>query len=212
MRRYAFTQSGFSIKCGPSQSAEFGEMGDLSTLVDGAFALCFDVCFAGNGSNTFFGGAGTGTRDLYLQRNAGDTNDNSITFLSTDASGDVRTVSWAGIVPNYEWARMVFNSSGAGAGTLKLYVDGTEASISSQTNDAGFDADEAFSLSFGEIDSNNIDSFYVTSVYVYDRELTSDELSQITLGVYPSDYVKAFPLHRPNRGVDRSALTPVVNE
>lgn len=209
--KYSFAQSGIPLECQVGSDANFGTLGGFSALVDGAFALCVDLRFGSNAANTFFGGAGTGSRALYLQRNAGSSRDSSITFTSTDASGDVRTVKWAGAVENNRWKTCVFNSSGLGADNLNLYVDGSLKAITSQTNDAGFNADEAFDLSFGEVSAGVIAPFDFTTLYVYNRALTASEIAQISLGVYPSGYVRGYSFPFPNIGVNRTLLTPVVN-
>lgn len=186
-------------------------MGGLSALVDGAFAICMDMQFLENGECVFFGGDGGGTRELRISRNLNDSRDSSITFDSIDASGDHRTVKWNSAIACNDWRTLIFNSSGAGAGNLDLFVDGEEKAIASQTNDAGFNADEEFDLSFGEVEAGKIVPFRVTNIYVYNRVLTADEIAEITKGRYPSDYIRAYPFYFPNIGVDRSALTPVVD-
>lgn len=208
---YAHTQSGFSIKAIDGFLADFGSLGNLASLVDGAFAFVFDLTLIENKACTLFGGVGTGTRELFLKRNAGDSRDDSITFTSTDASGDERTVKWKGAVAGNDWNRLVFNSSGLGEDNLNLYVDGVQKEIDSQTNDAGFSADEAFDLGFGEVEAGVICPFLFTSVYVYNRALTQAEIDLISKGIYPPDYVRAYPFYQPNIGVDRSLLTPVVD-
>lgn len=193
---------------GDNRTADFSTLGGLSALVDGAFTMCVDLRFGSNAANTIFGGTGAGMRDLYIKRNAGSSNDDSLTFTSTDASGDVRTVKWAGAVENNRWRSCVFTASAAGANNLNLYVDGVQKGITSQTNDAGFNADEAFDLTFGEVEAGVIAPFDFTNLYTYDRVFTGDELAQQALGVYPSDYLRGYSFPMPNIGLADPSLLP----
>lgn len=211
MRKYSFLQSGISLKCDAGSSAPLGTMGGLSSMIDGAFTLCFDFMANSNGECVFLSGEGTGTRDLLFTRNVNGVNADSIQLASTDASGDVRSVTWNGALPNNKWGRLVFVSSAAGADNLNLYVNNVLKTITSQTNDAGFNADESFDMAFGQYDANKIQPFSFTSVYIYDRALTEDEIEEVNKGVYPEDYVKAFPFYHPNIGVDKAQLTPVID-
>lgn len=211
MRKYSFLQSGFSLKCGAGSSAPLGTMGGLSSLIDTAFTLCIDLMVNSNAECIMLSGEGTGTRDLLLTRNVGGVNADSLQLASTDASGDVRSVTWNGSLPNNKWVKAAFVSSAAGADNLNLYIDGQLKTITSQTNDAGFNADESFNMTFGQYDANKIQPFSFTSVYIYNRALTAEEIAETAMGRYPSDYVKAFPFYHPNIGVDRTQLTPVVN-
>lgn len=205
---YGFTQSGFSIKGKAGVLADFGALGNLASLVDGAFAFVFDIQFLSNKECTFFGGSGTGTRELFLKRNAGGSKDDSITFTSVDASGDQRTVKWKGVLAAHDWARLVLNSSALGANNLNLHVDSVQKGIDSQTNDAGFNADESFDLGFGEVEAGVIAPFFFTSVYVYNRLLTQEEIDLISKGIYPADYVRAYPFYQPNIGLADESLLP----
>jgi len=210
--RLSTAQSGFSLHCDAGSDADFGTLGGLSALVDSAFTLCVDIQFQSNAECVFFGGTGTGTRDLYLTRNLNGTRDDSIEFSSTDASGDVRTVKWNGVQACNDWKTLMFVSSAAGANNLNLYVNNVLATITSQTHDAGFNADEAFDLRFGEVDTGKICPFNFTNLYVYNRALTAAEREQITYaGAYPDDYLRGYPFYFPNMGVDRTLLTPVVD-
>lgn len=208
--RLSNAQSGFAIECGDNKTAVLGTCGNFSSLVDGAFAIVFDAKFEDKNENYFFGGTGTGTNFLYLARNVGNSNDDSITFDSADASGDHRTVKWGGIVANYDWNNYIFNSSAFGAGNLKLYLNGLEKTITSQTNDAGFSVTEDYSLSFGEVYATHASLFRWTRVYFYNRVLTVAEIANIQLGVYPDDYIKAFLVDFPHRGLNE-ALPEWVN-
>lgn len=204
-------QSGFAVECGNDKTATLGLCGNFSSLVDGAFAIVFHAKFMEKAENYFFGGVGTGSNALYLARNVGNSNDDSITFDATDASGDRRTVKWGGIVPNHDWNNFIFNSSGFGADTLKLLLNGLEKTITSQTNDAGFSVTENYSLAFGEVLANQAALFRWTSCYFYNRALTDAEIANIQLGVYPTDYIKAFPVNFPHRGLNE-ALPTWINE
>lgn len=206
---YSFAQSGVSIQCKSGSDADFGALGNLASSVDGAFAFGFDAQFLANGECVFFGGAGTGSRELYITRNYGGSNDGAIRFSSIDASGDERTVLWnPSTSPILKWRRYIFNSTAAGSGNLKLYVDGVEATIASQTHDAGFDADEAFDLSFGEVDAGKIVPFNFTGVHVFNRALTAAEIAEAVKGRYPTDYVRAYPFYFPNIGLSDASLIP----
>lgn len=200
-------QSGFAVQCGDNKTATLGLCGNFSSLVDGAFAIVFHAKFQEKAENYFFGGTGTGSNALYLARNVGNSNDDSITFDSTDASGDRRTVKWGGVVQNYDWNNYIFNSSGFGAGTLKLFLNGLEKTITSQTNDAGFSMTENYSLAFGEVLNNKAALFMWTSCYFYNRVLTASEIANIQFGIYPSDYIKAFAVNFPNRGLNEPLST-----
>jgi len=200
--RLSRAQSGFAVECGDDKTATLGLCGNFSSLVDGAFAMVFHAKFLDKAENYFFGGTGTGTHALYLARNVGNSNDDSITFNAVDASGDQRTVKWSGIVANHDWNNFIFNSSGSGADTLKLFLNGLEKTITSQTNDAGFSIAEAFSLAFGEVNASKIAPFFFTSVYFYNRVLTASEIESIQEGTYPNDYIKAFPINFPNIGLN----------
>lgn len=146
-------------------------------------------------------GVGNGTNAFFVAKNNGDTNDDSITFSAVDGSGNVRLVKWKEVAPARSWLKMRLVSSGSGDGTLKLYVNNVEATITSQTNDGGFSISEVFEVLLG---SDNLAAALteVTGLYFYDRDVTEAEgLIAYEQEIYPSDHITAFPLTFPNRGL-----------
>jgi len=184
-----------------------GAVGDTATLgtlsgffqeTDGTFAMVFDVLFADNNYNVFFGGAITSS-SFKLMRNkvAGD-----IDIELIDETAKHRDFTWTAPLNVGTWYNVIVNGTANEADGIQLYINGTAKTASAQTNDAGFDAAVLPVLKFGDIDATNLGVFNVAKPYFYTRNLTAGEISEInTLKKYPSDFSYAWDFKRPNIGL-----------
>lgn len=188
-----------------------GAVGDTATLpsvldsffqeTDGAWAMVFDILFADDDYNVFFGG-GAGSSSFKLMRNKAS---GKIDLELIDESGDHRDYTWDAVFKKGQWYTIVVNGTGSGADGVALYVDGVLQSISAQVNDAGFDAAISMSLKFGDIDATNLGAFKFAKPYFYSRNLTADEITALTsLKKYPSDFLYAWNFKRPNIGINHT--------
>lgn len=195
-------------------SLEFtGAVGDTATLpsvlntffqeTDGTFAMAFDTFFYDDDYNVFFGGSG-GSSSFKLMRNktAG-----KIDLELIDESADHRDYTWTAPVNRNDWNNFILNGTAAGASGIDLYVNGTVKTISAQVNDAGFDAAVSMALKFGDIDATNLGAFKTTKFYFYNRNLTAAEITAIKESrTYPSDFIYAFNMKRPNIGLNKAVV------
>lgn len=190
-----------------------GTAGDTATLpsvlntffqeTDGTFAIVFDIFFSDNNYNVFFGGSG-GSSSFKLMRNK---TVGKIDLELIDESADHRDYTWTAPLNQNDWNTMVVNGTAAGASGIDLYINGTVKTISAQTNDAGFDAAVSMALKFGDIDATNLGAFRFARPYFYNRNLTTTEITAIKESKkYPSDFVYAFNMKRPNIGLYKTVV------
>lgn len=188
-----------------------GAVGDSATFpsvldtfyqeTDGTFALVFDICFADNDYNIFFGGH-NGLSYFNLIRNM---NPGNIDLVLIDASDNHRDYTWSPQLLPGKWYNLILNGTANGASGIALYVDGIVRTIAAQTNDAGYDSTATVSLSFGDQDGVNTGGFKVTKPYFYSRNLTAQEISDIkSMRKYPSDFLYAWNFKRPNIGLNKA--------
>lgn len=205
-------QTGVGILCRRSETVEFGTLGNLFELTDDVFTLVFSVLFYNQDEVNFFGGAGTGTRELLIERNNGNSRNGSLRITITDSAGNVRQVAWSPNLSSNQFYTLKIVSSGAGSGNLNLYVEGSTAeTISAQTHDGGFAPDNSFSMFGGDANSESIPPVILACpVMVFDRALSSAELEAIDQGVFPGDAVANIQGKFPNIGLDRAITAPAV--
>lgn len=193
----------YSLSLGSGDTAVLGTVSDFFEETDVSFAMVFDIKFEDTNECVFFGGAGDGTRVMYLTRNESSVNDGTIKLSLVDSAGNVRTIKWTANIPTHQWRHIIINGTATGDDGIKLYVGGVEATISSQTNDAGYAPDSSFSLAFGEVDAGNIGEFLVTKIFFYSDSLTASEITDIAnLRNYPTDFTQAYDFEAPNIGIN----------
>lgn len=198
-------QTGIGIKCGDNKSITLGNLDGIYSLLNTTFSFSFNITFLGSKENAFFGGAGSGLRDFYIIRNSNDSRDGSLRFVTTDSSGVGRDVIWSSNIAANTWYNVIFVSSSIADGDLDLYVDGTLMTISSESTNPVFAPETNFDLKFGEAQTGVIDDFIVAGpIVTYDRVLTSTEISNIQIGIYPDDYGISFTCAMPNRGLNEA--------
>ena len=188
-----------------------GAVGDTATFpsvlntffqeTDGTFAMTFDICFADNNYNVFFGGSG-GSSSFKLWRNEVAGN---IDLELIDESADHRDYTWTAPLQAGNWYNIILNGTANAADGIQLYVDGTAKTASAQTNAAGYDATVSMSLKFGDIDATNLGGFKFAKPYFYNRNLTAGEIAAIQSSrIYPTDFSYAFNFKRPNIGLNKA--------
>jgi len=200
----SYSQAGFSIECGANKVATLGECGGVTALLGGAFSVIGDFFFDNEKENKFLNGAGSGTHSVYFGRNIGSSNDDSISFSAIDASGDERTIKWAGVSPARSWQQLAFVSvdDGLGGLTMALYINAVLAAQTSETLDGTFSVAEVYDLMLGSSSLAAADTKVAGALNFYDRDLTEAELlAAFEKRSYPVDFIKSFPLSFPHRGL-----------
>lgn len=198
------TSIGFSVLCPGADSAlTLGTCGSFFNLTAGAWAISYNVKFNDNLENVYFGGAGEDTRVFYIYRNVDGTVDGSTRIQLTDSAGNVRQINVSSGLNAHRWYNIIINSSGSGDSNIAMYVNGTSKTVASETNDAGYSPDGAFSLKFGEALTDTTGSFNVSRPVFYNRALTTTEITNISQSdEYPTDYIAAFMMNQPNIGLN----------
>ncbi len=190
-----------------------GAVGDIATFpsvlntffqeTDGTFAMVFDICFADDDYNVFFGGSG-GSSSFKLWRNEVAGN---IDLELIDESADHRDYTWTAPLNRGIWHNFILNGTANAADGIQFYVNGVAKTVSAQTNDAGYDAAVSMALKFGDIDATNLGGFKFAKPYFYSRNLTAGEIGEIkSYRKYPSDFIYAFNMKRPNIGLNKAVV------
>ncbi len=185
-----------------------GAVGDTATLpsvldtffqrTDSTFAIVFDICFADDDYNVFFGGA-ISASSIKLWRNEVS---GKIDLELIDEAANHRDYTWTAPISRGRWYNIILNGTANAADGIQLYVDFVQKTASAQTNDAGYNAAVSPSLKFGDIDATNLGGFNVTKPYFYNRNLTAGEITNIKeIRLYPSDFAYAWNFKRPNIGL-----------